>query len=67
VPVHALVGIERERRFAALVRVERGEKAGGALGHERRRMDAMWMDLVRLAIDPAKHTSSHERGGRTEK
>ena len=66
-PIHTLIGIERESRFAALSGIERGEKALGTLGHERRRMDAVRMDMVGVAIARAEHTDSHKRGGRTEK
>ena len=50
VPVHTLIGIERESRFAALTVIERGEKALRAVGHERRRWDAVRMDMVGVAI-----------------
>jgi hypothetical protein len=54
VPIHALAGIEQQYRFAALIGIERGEKAVGAIGHKRYGMDAVRMELVSVAIDPAK-------------
>jgi hypothetical protein len=50
-----------------LTGIERGEKALGTLGHERCRMDAVWMDMVGVAIARAEHAGSQERSGRTEK
>jgi hypothetical protein len=67
VPVQALVSIEREGGFAALIGVESGEKAVGAFGHERRGMDVVRMDFVGLTVVRGKHTGSDERGRRTEK
>src|SRR5580692_5848409 len=67
VPVHPLVSIEWEGRFAALIGIQRGEKAVGALGLERRGMNVVRMDLVGLAVVRGKHTGSDERGRRTEK
>src|SRR5580698_7003412 len=65
-PIQALVGIERKYRFAALLVIERSEKPGSALGHERGSMDVVRTGLVSAAIDPAKHTGSCKCGGRTE-
>jgi len=49
VPVHALVALERERRLAALIGIECGEKAVGALRHARCPMDVVHMDLLGVA------------------
>src|ERR1700677_2423280 len=67
VPIHTLICIKRESRFAALIGIEPGKKALSTLGHERRRMYAVRMDMIGMALARAEQTHSHERCGGTEK